>query len=33
VQSANGNFSFFFSVFLTDLPAVKIDYDQTTFED
>jgi hypothetical protein len=32
VQSANGNFSFFFSVFLTDLPAVKIDYDQTTFE-
>jgi hypothetical protein len=33
VKSANGNFSFFFSVFLTDLPAVKIDYDQTTFED
>ncbi|HET9293497.1 MAG TPA: twin-arginine translocase subunit TatC [Gemmatimonadales bacterium] len=30
VESANGNFSFFFSVFLTDLPAVKIDYDQTT---
>ena len=26
-------FSFYFSIYLTDLPDLKFDYDQTTFED
>lgn len=32
-KNANGNFAFFFSVFLTDLPDLRYDYQQTTFED
>jgi sec-independent protein translocase protein TatC len=32
VKNANGNFQFFFSIYLTDLPEVKFDYDQTTIE-
>ena len=32
VRNANGNFAFFFSVFLTDLPELRYDYQQTTFE-
>jgi sec-independent protein translocase protein TatC len=32
VKNANGNFAFFFSVFLTDLPDLRYDYQQTTFE-
>lgn len=31
-RNANGNFAFFFSVWLTDLPDLKYDYQQTTFE-
>ncbi|MGB7211221.1 MAG: twin-arginine translocase subunit TatC [Gemmatimonadales bacterium] len=31
-QNANGNFAFFFSVFLVDLPSVKFDYNQTTLQ-
>lgn len=31
-SNANGNFQFFFSIFLSDLPEVKFDYDQTTIE-
>jgi hypothetical protein len=30
VKSPNGNFAFFFSVFLTDFTAIKFDYNQTT---
>ncbi|HEX6107160.1 MAG TPA: twin-arginine translocase subunit TatC [Gemmatimonadales bacterium] len=33
VRNANGNFAFYFSIYLTDLPDLKFDYDQTTFED
>ncbi len=32
VRNANGNFAFFFSVFLVSLPTVKFDYDQTTID-
>jgi hypothetical protein len=32
VRNANGNFAFYFSIYLTDLPDLKFDYDQTTFE-
>ncbi len=32
VKNANGNFAFFFSVFLTDLPDLRYEYQQTTFE-
>ncbi|MEO8294351.1 MAG: twin-arginine translocase subunit TatC [Gemmatimonadota bacterium] len=32
VSNANGNFQFFFSIFLSDLPDIKFDYDQTTIE-
>jgi sec-independent protein translocase protein TatC len=32
VQNANGNFAFYFTIYLTDLPDMKLDYDQTTFE-
>jgi lipopolysaccharide transport LptD-like protein len=32
VQNANGNFAFYFTIYLTDLPDMKFDYDQTTFE-
>jgi len=28
----NGNFTFYFSVFLSDLPALKFDYNQTTIQ-
>ncbi len=30
IRNPNGNFAFFFSVFLTSLPDIKIDYDQST---
>ena len=33
VKNANGNFAFYFSIYLTDLPDLKFDYDQTTFEE
>jgi hypothetical protein len=32
VRNANGNFAFYFSIFLTDLPDLRYDYQQTTFE-
>jgi Tat protein translocase TatC len=32
VRNPNGNFAFYFSISLTDLPELKFDYDQTTFE-
>lgn len=32
VRNANGNFAFFFSIFLTDLPDLRYDYQQTSFE-
>jgi hypothetical protein len=32
LRNANGNFAFYFSIYLTDLPDLKFDYDQTTFE-
>ena len=32
VRNANGNFAFFFSIFLTDLPELRYDYQQTSFE-
>jgi hypothetical protein len=31
-RNANGNFAVFFSVFLIDLPELKFDYNQSTFE-
>jgi Tat protein translocase TatC len=31
-RNANGNFAFYFSIYLSDLPDLKFDYDQTTFE-
>jgi hypothetical protein len=31
-RNANGNFAFYFSIYLTDLPDLKFDYNQTTFE-
>jgi hypothetical protein len=30
VRNANGNFAFYFSIALTDLPQLKFDYNQTT---
>ncbi len=30
IRNANGNFAFFFSIFLTSLPDLKFDYDQRT---
>ena len=32
VRNPNGNFAFYFSIYLTDLPDLKFDYDQTTIE-
>ncbi len=32
VRNANGNFAFYFSIYLTDLPELKFDYDQTTID-
>jgi Tat protein translocase TatC len=32
VRNPTGNFAFYFSIYLTDLPDLKFDYDQTTFE-
>lgn len=32
VRNPNGNFAFFFSVYLSDLPDIKFDYNQTSFE-
>jgi sec-independent protein translocase protein TatC len=32
VQNPNGNFAFYFSIYLTDLPELKFDYDQTTID-
>jgi sec-independent protein translocase protein TatC len=32
VKNPNGNFAFYFSIYLTDLPELKFDYDQTTIE-
>ena len=32
LKTPNGNFAFYFSVFLTDLPALKFDYNQTTIQ-
>lgn len=32
VKNPNGNFAFYFSIYLTDLPDLKFDYDQTTIE-
>ncbi|HXE57138.1 MAG TPA: twin-arginine translocase subunit TatC [Gemmatimonadales bacterium] len=32
VKNVNGNFAFYFTIFLTHLPDVKFDYDQTTVE-
>jgi hypothetical protein len=31
-RNANGNFAVYFSIFLIDLPALKFDYNQATFE-
>ena len=30
IRNPNGNFAFYFSIFLTSLPDIKIDYDQST---
>jgi hypothetical protein len=32
LRNANGNFAFYFSIYLTDLPDLKFDYNQSTFE-
>jgi len=32
VRNPNGNVAFYFSIYLTDLPELKFDYDQTTIE-
>jgi len=32
MRNPNGNFAFFFSIYLTDLPELKFDYDQTSIE-
>lgn len=32
VKAPNGNFAFFFSVYLSDLPDIKFDYNQTSIE-
>ena len=31
-KTPNGNFAFYFSVFLSDLPDLKFDYNQTTIQ-
>jgi sec-independent protein translocase protein TatC len=33
VKNPSGTFAIYFSIYLTDLPDLKFDYDQTTFED
>ena len=33
VRNPTGNFALFFSIYLTSLPDIKIDYDQSTFTD
>ena len=33
VRNASGTFAIYFSIYLTDLPDLKFDYDQTTFEE
>jgi sec-independent protein translocase protein TatC len=33
VRNATGTFAIYFSIYLTDLPDLKFDYDQTTFEE
>ncbi len=33
VKNASGTFAIYFSIYLTDLPDLKFDYDQTTFEE
>jgi len=30
IRNPNGNFAFYFSIFLISLPDIKIDYDQST---
>jgi Tat protein translocase TatC len=32
LKNPNGNFAFYFTIYLTDLPELKFDYDQTTIE-
>lgn len=32
IKNANGNFAFYFSIYLQDLPEIKADYNQTTLE-
>jgi hypothetical protein len=32
VRNANGNFAFYFSIYLMALPELKFDYNQATFE-
>ena len=32
IRNPTGNFAFYFSIYLSDLPDLKFDYDQTTFE-
>jgi Tat protein translocase TatC len=33
VRNPSGTFAIYFSIYLTDLPDLKVDYDQTTFEE
>jgi hypothetical protein len=33
IRNATGSFAFYFSIYLSDLPDLKFDYDQTTFEE
>jgi hypothetical protein len=33
VRNPTGTFAIYFSIYLTDLPDLKFDYDQTTFEE
>ena len=32
LRAPNGNFAFYFSVYLSDLPDIKFDYNQTSIE-
>ena len=32
VRNANGNVAFYFSVFLTDLPELKLDFNQASLD-
>ncbi len=32
IRNANGNFALYFTIFLSDLPDIKFDYDQTSIE-